>query len=62
MRLLSIAGDAHVVCPGVIALRPLIKLHTASLFASIAAANGEITELFLTEMVSEQTFHGLTLD
>ena len=62
MRLLSIAGDAHAVCPGVIALHLLARPHTASLSASIAAANGEITELFLTEMVSEQTFHGLTLD
>ena len=61
MRLLSIAGDAHAVCLNVIALRLLARPHTASLSASIAATIGGITELFLTEMVSKLTFHGLTL-
>ena len=62
MRSPGITDDAHEVCPDGIALPPLTEPHTASLSASIEAANGVITVLFSTEMVSERTYHGLTLD
>ena len=46
MRSPGITDDVHEVCPDGIALPPLAKPHTASLSASIAAANGVITVLF----------------
>ena len=46
MRSPGITDDAHVVCPDGIALPLLVKPHTASLSASIAATNGVITVLF----------------
>ena len=62
MRSPGITDDAHEVYPDGISLPLLAKPHTASLSASIEATNGVITVIFSTEMVSERTYHGLTLD